>query len=341
MRLLSKKNFSSLVAVAVSSLLCADVEAFLPSTARRSGDLLRRLHTPSYGTLRPPSPLFMSTALYQMDRMPTNSTFPHPPPSRPVPQKRSRRRRSDVKRKKRPPSPPLAPPPLVPSALTVEELYRAIKHAHKTRRESDLELLTEFLTVRTDASFGYGYRGSLLSRAAVAALSLRRMDLAAVLLAVRRRDHSGAAAPTESAALVRALDRAGRRREAKYVLEDELPLPSVFEEKGGAQVSEREREVLIQRTLGLRSIALWDFLSDDARGGVEAMRRVRELGPMARRIQVDMEEELRMNWERLIEVAEQCQALRKERMEKEQEDGCDLVRSVLEARKAFFQNMPM
>uniref|UniRef100_A0A7S1BPM9 EngB-type G domain-containing protein n=1 Tax=Corethron hystrix TaxID=216773 RepID=A0A7S1BPM9_9STRA len=344
----SESNKTSFVATATLLLVLGGARAFVPSTFRRTSDV-GSVNLPSFRDVRPPSPLFMSTALYQMKVNGTAAPKASKRPSRPDRKRmeRARKHRKKGEKKQKPPPPKVEMKPLCPEGSTLDELYKAIKHAHKIHSEEDLEILTEFLVHKVDATFGYGYRGSLLSRVAVASLSMNRLDLAEAALDVRTRDHSGAFDPRESAAIVRALDRAGHMDRAEAVVREELALPAVFEGGGGAEATEEEKQVLVQRTLALRSIALWDFLSDDAQGGVATMEKVAALGPAVRRSKVDMQEDLKMNWERLVEVAAQCDARRRKThadagdddaaKNKNKEEGlpCNLVYSVLNTMTTF------
>ena len=89
-----------------------------------------------------------------------------------------------------------------------------------------LILLAHIATIfTTDQSFAYGYRGSLLSRLAVASLHLQNYDIAKRCIIERRISHRSSMLPLESAAIVRGLLRCHHSEEAWEVLEDELSLP--------------------------------------------------------------------------------------------------------------------
>jgi len=86
-------------------------------------------------------------------------------------------------------------------------------------------VIGRFLLEEVDPSYAYGYRGSLLSRLAVASLHLNHVPIAKRCIRERRTYHHSSMLPLESAAIVRGLLRVHCIEEAWEVLEEELGLP--------------------------------------------------------------------------------------------------------------------
>lgn len=108
---------------------------------------------------------------------------------------------------------------------TADDVLRAIKRAQNLRDIEDLKTIEKFLLEEVEANFAYGYRGSLLSRLAVAALHMNDHELARRAMDVRRTEYRSSMLPLESAAIIRGLLRVNYVTDALEVLEDELSLP--------------------------------------------------------------------------------------------------------------------
>lgn len=108
---------------------------------------------------------------------------------------------------------------------TADDVLRAIKRAQNLHDADDLKTIETFLLEEVDEDFAYGYRGSLLSRLAVAALHMNNHELARRAIDVRRVEYRTSMLPMESAAIVRGLLRVKNVTDALETLEDELSLP--------------------------------------------------------------------------------------------------------------------
>ena len=108
---------------------------------------------------------------------------------------------------------------------TADDVVKAIKRAQNLRNTRDLEVIEKFLLEEVDVSFAYGYRGSLLSRLAVAAMHMSNDELARKALEERRTEYRPSMLPMESAAIIRGLLRLQNVTDAIEVLDDELSLP--------------------------------------------------------------------------------------------------------------------
>ena len=111
------------------------------------------------------------------------------------------------------------------SESTAEQVLRAIKRAQNLHDAEDLKTIEKFLLEEVDEDFAYGYRGSLLSRLAVAALHMNNHELARKAMDVRRVEYRPSMLPLESAAIIRGLLRVHNVSDALEVLDDELSLP--------------------------------------------------------------------------------------------------------------------
>jgi hypothetical protein len=109
---------------------------------------------------------------------------------------------------------------------SADDVLKAIKRAQNLHDAHDLLVIERFLLEEVDESFAYGYRGSILSRLAVAALHVNNHELARKALEERRTKHRESMRPMESAAIIRGLLRVHNVTDAFQVLEDELSLPS-------------------------------------------------------------------------------------------------------------------
>jgi hypothetical protein len=108
---------------------------------------------------------------------------------------------------------------------TADDVIKAIKRAQNLHDAHDLRIIENFLLEEVDETFGYGYRGSLLARLAVAALHMDEIDIAKKAIEERRAKHREALLPMSSAAIIRGLLRVHKVDDAMKILDDELPLP--------------------------------------------------------------------------------------------------------------------
>jgi hypothetical protein len=106
-----------------------------------------------------------------------------------------------------------------------DDVLQAIKRAQKLHDKHDLQVIANFLLDEVDESFAYGYRGSFLSRLAVAAMHMNDNDCARKAIEVRRTEYRPSMLPMESAAIIRGLLRLHNMTDALEVLNDELCLP--------------------------------------------------------------------------------------------------------------------
>ena len=223
--------------------------------------------------------------------------------------------------------------------------------------------LNEPLLIFSDISFAYGYRGSLLSRLAVASLHLNNYDIAERCIIERRISHRASMLPLESAAIVRGLIRCQYIDEAWEVLEDELSLPlegwvefddsistdsknddelHLEEETVRRQLEIKDR--LIHRARGIGSIASRFFYEEEPTGGLQAIQKLKEMGDIVNQSGLTSEE-LGMPWERIIRGAALCENKRrngkwddidsKNSHEDTTQWPCNIVYTVLDAMVAF------
>lgn len=208
-----------------------------------------------------------------------------------------------------------------------------------------------------DVSFAYGYRGSLLSRLAVASLHLNNHDIAERCITERRISHRASMLPLESAAIVRGLIRCHYMDEAWEVLEDELSLPlegwvdfdevldlhktnnnelHLEEEAVLRQLEIRDR--LIHRARSIGSIASRYFYEEEPTAGIQAMQKLKEMGNIINQAGLTAED-LGMPFERIIKGAASCESKRRggkwnKLSEDSKEDPtqwpCNIVYSVLD-----------
>jgi len=106
-----------------------------------------------------------------------------------------------------------------------EDVMRAIKRAQNNHDHHDLRVIADFLINECEEGFAYGYRGSLLSRLAVAALHFDNHKVARRAIDIRRLEYRSSMMPLESAAIIRGLLRVHNATDALEVLHDELSLP--------------------------------------------------------------------------------------------------------------------
>ena len=222
----------------------------------------------------------------------------------------------------------------------------------------------------SDQSFAYGYRGSLLSRLAVASLHLQKYDIAEECIIERRISHRSSMLPLESSAIVRGLLRCHHTDEAWEVLEDELSLPlegsvewenddkwkkneldddelHLEEESTRRRLEARDR--LIHRARSVTSIASRHFYEMEPTQGIRAVSKLKEMGGIVNEAGLTAED-LGIPWDRLVKGAALCESKRRDGQwdgvdESEGKDDaaaevpsswpCNIVYSVLSAMIAF------
>jgi hypothetical protein len=113
---------------------------------------------------------------------------------------------------------------LTPSS-TADDVIKAIKRAQNKHDEHDIRIIAKFLIQDVGFDFGYGFRGSLLARLAVAALHMGNHEISNEAIQLRRTEYRSSMLPMESAAIIRGLLRNHNVTEALNVLYDELHLP--------------------------------------------------------------------------------------------------------------------
>ncbi|CAB9499383.1 GTP-binding protein EngB [Seminavis robusta] len=220
------------------------------------------------------------------------------------------------------------------SQSTADDVLRAIKRAQNLHDAEDLQTIEKFLLEEVDETFAFGYRGSLLSRLAVAALHMNNHELARTAIDVRRVECRASMAPMESAAIIRGLLRVHNVTDALEVLADELSLPL----EGTPLSDSANQERLKWRALALSSMASRHFFQGEPSLSVLACEKLAELGPMVRESGLTAKE-LDMPWSRLILGASQCESGRREGTKQEEtievDLPCNLVYSVLNAMSTF------
>eukprot|EP00804_Cyclotella_cryptica_P017156 CCRYP_003371-RA/>CCRYP_003371-RA protein AED:0.08 eAED:0.08 QI:373/1/1/1/0.8/0.66/6/141/663 len=241
---------------------------------------------------------------------------------------------------------------------TAEDVVRAIKRAQNLHDLHDVAEIAHFLLEQVDTSFAYGYRGSLLSRLAVASLHLNNIPIATRCITERRISHRSSMLPLESAAIVRGLTRCHCIKEAWEVLEDELSLPLsgwVDFEEGDRQEDERHleeqatrrrlemRDRLIHRARGIGSIASRHFYQEEPTAAMHAVDKLKDMGSIVKQAGLSASD-LEMPWEKLVRGAALCESRRREGKwndapESSGEDPsqwpCNIVYNVLDAMVAF------
>jgi GTP-binding protein len=198
---------------------------------------------------------------------------------------------------------------------TPDDVMRAIKRAQNLHDDHDLLSIGRFLFEQTDASFAYGYRGSILSRLAVAALHLNNHDLARRAIDERQREHRLSMLPMESAALIRGLLRVHNVTDALRILDDELALPlgSTQGDNGDGSTMWSDpfkRDVLKHRSLSIASIASRHFFEGEPSMALLACQQLSDLGPVVRQSGLSAAD-LRMPWVRILSGAAECESKRR------------------------------
>jgi GTP-binding protein EngB required for normal cell division len=220
---------------------------------------------------------------------------------------------------------------------TPDVIMRAIKRAQNLHDEHDLRNIERFLFEQTDASFAYGYRGSLLSRLAVAALHMDNHELARRAIDVRLKEHRLSILPMESAALIRGLLRVHNVSDALQILDDELALPNTTEAKPLSDAA--NKDLVKHRALSIASIASRHFFEREPSMALLACQKLAELGPVV--IESGLTpDELRMPWSRIVTGAAVCEAGRRNGtvmacVGVNVQLPCNLVYAVLNAFLAF------
>lgn len=158
--------------------------------------------------------------------------------------------------------------------------------------------IAAFLIDECDENWGYGFRGSLLSRLAVAALHMNAVDVAKSAIRARRVSERPSMQPYESAAIVRGLMRANLVDKAWIVLEDELRLPM----EGADLTTPENKEILKHRAGALASIASRHFYKGEPFVAAQALESLGSLGDWIEESLMGSEE-LKLPWSRLINAA--------------------------------------
>jgi GTP-binding protein EngB required for normal cell division len=220
-------------------------------------------------------------------------------------------------------------------------------------------IFTKIQLAVSDISFAYGYRGSLLSRLAVASLHVNNHDIAERCITERRISHRSSMLPLESAAIVRGLLRCHYTKEAWEVLEDELSLPlegwvdfhrsdtfdddEVHLEKESIRRQLEIRDRLVHRARSIGSIASRHFYEEEPTAAMNAIQTLKDMGGVVKEAGLTAED-LGIPWDRFVKGAAMCESKRRDgkwdvRNEKSGEDPsrwpCNIVYFVLDAMVAF------
>lgn len=183
------------------------------------------------------------------------------------------------------------------ASSSTDDVIKAIKRASNTKSVHDIQTIGAFLLEGTDETFGYGFKGDLLARFAVAALRVDEYDLARRAIEMRRADFPATMVPFESAAILRGLLRCHRVEEAFDFLDDELSV----EENYGIYNADR----LKHRAQALASIASRHFFEAQPQIAVRACKMLQTLGPtiVDAGLSADF---IDMPWRRLLVAADEC-----------------------------------
>mmetsp|Transcript_26429 Transcript_26429/g.57953 ORF Transcript_26429/g.57953 Transcript_26429/m.57953 type:complete len:298 (-) Transcript_26429:147-1040(-) len=179
------------------------------------------------------------------------------------------------------------------ASSSTDDVIKAIKRACNLKSIHDIEVIGSFLLEGVDDSFGYGYKGSLLARFAVAALRLNEHDLARRAMQMRRERFAESMTSFESAAVLRGLLRAHKIDEAFELLEEEL------------SVVPGDADRLKHRSQALASIVSRHFFHNEPEVAIRACRMLAELGPVVVEAGLTAEE-VDMPWYRVLLAADQC-----------------------------------
>ena len=178
---------------------------------------------------------------------------------------------------------------------------RAIKRAQNLHDAHDLGTIAAFLQDECDHSWGYGFRGSLLSRTAVAALHMDELEIALQAIQTRQQEERASMQPYESAAIVRGLMRVGQVEQAWKALDDELSLPTTVENEDQA------RELVQHRARVLASIASRHFYNGEPDAASRALENLASIGDfLFDHPDILQEKDLHLPWTRLVNAAMDC-----------------------------------
>lgn len=190
------------------------------------------------------------------------------------------------------------------TSSSTDDVIKAIKRASNTKSVHDIQTIGTFLLEGTDETFGYGFKGDLLARFAVAALRVDEYDLAKRAIEMRRDDFPATMVPFESAAICRGLLRCHRVEEAFDFLDEELSV----EENHGIYNSDR----LKHRAQALASIASRHFFEAQPEVAIRACKMLQTLGPVV--IDADLSADfVDMPWRRLLVAADECKVSKPDR----------------------------
>jgi GTP-binding protein len=236
---------------------------------------------------------------------------------------------------------------------TADSVMRAIKRAQNLHDGHDLMQIERFLFEQTDATFFYGFRGSLLARLAVAALHMNQNTVAVRAMQERTKEHADTIIPYESAALVRGLLRVHNVTAAWDIIHNELALcvppqseTASAEEQLSGVWTEKEIEILKYRASALASIASRHFFEGEPCRAVAACQHLAQLGPITRDAGL-LKNTIGIPWIRLIRGAAICDAGRRNGTVIANDENhdvptvpaislpCNLVYSVLNAMTTF------
>mmetsp|Transcript_18801 Transcript_18801/g.37913 ORF Transcript_18801/g.37913 Transcript_18801/m.37913 type:complete len:364 (+) Transcript_18801:59-1150(+) len=188
--------------------------------------------------------------------------------------------------------------------MPINDIVRAIKRAQNLHDIHDIATIASFLIDHCDEHWGFGYRGSLLSRLAVAALHCGETDIASRAIETRRVYERPSMQPHESAAIVKGLMRVGQVEQAWEVLDDELRLPM----QGLSLQAESSQEVLKQRAHALSSIASRHFHQGEPYVAARALSELGKLGSVITEAHMK-NGDLEMPWSKLVTAATVCTEL--------------------------------
>jgi hypothetical protein len=185
--------------------------------------------------------------------------------------------------------------------IPINDILRAIKRAQNLHDVHDLATIATFLIDGCDEHWGYGFRGSLLSRLAVAALHMNEVDVAMRAIRTRHIYERPSMQPCESAAIVRGLMRTHSVEEGWELLEDELRVPM----DGTALDTPENKEMIKHRALSLTSIASRHFYEKEPYVAAKALTKLGELGSFVAESQME-NKEMKMPWARLVTASTVC-----------------------------------